>query len=167
MITTSWHALSLLLHLVALALWLGGIVFFLIVFAPAVHQLRPGIGVKTLNQGRIALEAVSWAAIGLLVITGMINLASAGAGAGMAQGRFYTITLSVKLFFFFAMLVHHCLQVLKYAPKIAALTAQTPPETVVWPEPLRAHWQKWFMLLKLNAGLGPIAVLLGVALGKG
>ena len=166
MIITSWYALSLLLHLVALALWLGGMVFFLIVFGPAAHELRPGIGVKALNQGRNAFEAVSWAAIGLLVITGMINLASAGDGAGMAQGRFYAITLSVKLFFFFAMLVHHCLQVFKYAPQIAALTAQTPADATVWPEPLRAHWQKWFMLLKLNAGLGPIVVLLGVALVK-
>lgn len=167
MIISSWYALSLLLHLVALALWLGGMVFFLVAFGPAAHELRPGIGVKTLNQGRIALEAISWAAIGLLLITGMINLASAGAGVGMAQGRFYAIMLAVKLFFFFAMLVHHCLQVFKYAPQIAALTAQTPADAMVWPEPLRARWQKWFMLLKLNAGLGPIVVLLGVALAKG
>ena len=166
MITPSWYALSLLLHLVGLALWLGGMVFFLVVFGPAAHELRPGIGVRTLNQGRIALEALSWTAIGLLAITGMINLILGREGAGASQGEFYTITLSVKLFFFFAMLVHHCLQVFKYAPQIAALTAQTSAETMVWPEPLRAHWQKWFMLLKLNAGLGPIAVLLGVALTR-
>ena len=166
MITPSWYALSLLLHLVALALWLGGMVFFLVVFGPAAHVLRPGIGVKTLNQGRIVLEAVSWTAIGILAITGMINLILGREGTGASQGEFYTITLSVKLFFFFAMLVHHCLQVFKYAPPIAALTAQTSAETMVWPEPLRAHWQKWFMLLKLNAGLGPIAVLVGVALTK-
>ena len=167
MIPPSWYALSLLLHLVALALWLGGIVFFLVVLGPAAHDLRPGIGVRTLNQGRIALEALSWTAIGLLAITGTINLILARDGAGLVPGRFYALTLSVKLFLFFAMLVHHCLQVFKYAPPIAALTAQTSAETMVWPEPLRAHWQKWFMLLKLNAGLGPIAVLLGVALGKG
>jgi uncharacterized membrane protein len=167
MITPGWYALSLVLHLVALALWLGGMVFFLVVLGPAAHELRPGIGVRTLNQGRIALEALSWIAIGLLAITGMINLILGREGAGASQGEFYTITLSVKLFFFFAMVVHHCLQVFKYAPKIAALTAQTPAETMVWPEPLRAHWQKWFMLLKLNAGLGPIVVLLGVALRKG
>jgi len=166
MITPSWYALSLLLHLVALALWLGGMVFFLVVFGPAAHELRPGMGVRTLNQGRIALEAVSWTAIGLVAITGMINLLLGREGAGASQGEYYTITLSAKLFFFFAMLVHHCLQVFKYAPPIAALTAQTPADAVAWPVPLRAHWQKWFMLLKLNAGLGPIAVLLGVALTK-
>ena len=164
---TSWLLLSLLLHLVALALWLGGMVFFLIVFGPAVHELRPGIGVKTLNQGRAALEAISWAAIGLLMITGIINLVLINPATGAPQAQSYMVILSVKLFFFFAMLVHHCLQVFKYAPQIAALTAQTPADAKVWPEPLRAHWQKWFTLLKINAALGPIAVLLGVALTKG
>ena len=163
---TPWLTLSLLLHLVALALWLGGIVFFLIVFAPAVHQLSPGTGIQALNRGRIALEAVSWAAIGLLLITGMINLILRNQVTGTPIGEFYTIFLAVKLFFFFAMLVHHCLQVFKYGPKIAALTAQAPAETSSWPEPLRALWQRWFMLLKINAGLGPIATLLGLALIK-
>ncbi len=163
---TSWHLLSLLLHLVALALWLGGIAFFLIVFAPAVHGLKPEIGIPALNHGRMTLEAVSWAAIGLLLITGMINLILRSQAAGAPQGEFYTVTLSVKLFLFFAMLVHHCLQVFKYAPKIASLTAETPAGASFWPEPLRALWQKWFMLLKINAGLGPIVILLGVALIK-
>ena len=164
---TSWHLLSLLLHLVALALWLGGIIFFLIVFGPAVRELRSGIGVKTLNQGRIAFEAVSWSAIGLLAITGIINLLLLNPATGAPRTESYTVILSVKLFFFFAMLVHHCLQVFKYAPQIAGLTAQTPADAMVWPEPLRVLWQKWFTLLKINAGLGPIVVLLGVALTKG
>ena len=53
---TAWHTLSLFFHLVALALWLGGIAFFLVVFAPAVHDLQPGIGIRTLNQGRTPLK---------------------------------------------------------------------------------------------------------------
>jgi len=64
MIAPGWYALSLLLHLVALALWLGGMVFFLVVFGPAAHELRPGIGVRTLNQGRIALWRAGPAARG-------------------------------------------------------------------------------------------------------
>ena len=71
---TSWYTLSLFFHLVALALWLGGIAFFLVVFAPAAHDLQPGLGIRTLNQGRISLEAVSWAGIALLLVTGIINL---------------------------------------------------------------------------------------------
>ena len=71
---TGLHSLSLLLHLLALAMWLGGIAFFLIVFGPAVHELKPVLGLRLLNQGRITFEALSWTAIGLLFLTGILNL---------------------------------------------------------------------------------------------
>lgn len=167
MATADWHTLSLLLHLGVLAFWLGGNIFFLVVFGPAAHQLRPGAGVRTLNRGRIAFEAVSWAAIGLLALTGIINLLPNGRTAGAPQGEVYALALAIKMFLFGAMLTHHGLQVFKYAPKIAALTAQTPADAAAWPEPLRALWQKWFTLLKINAALGPVAVWLGLALAKG
>jgi putative copper export protein len=163
---TAWFALSLFFHLVALALWLGGIAFFLIVFAPAVHDLRPGAGIRTLNQGRISLEAVSWVGIALLLVSGIVNLVLRYQAPSAPPGHFYTILLAVKLFLFLAMLVHHCLQVFKYAPKIASLTAQLPAATNSWPEPLLTYWQKWFLLLKINAALGPIVMILGLALTK-
>src|SRR3990172_7951866 len=167
MAMTGWHNLSLLLHLGALALWLGGNVFFLVVFVPAARQLRPGAGVRTLNRGRIAFEAVSWAAIGLLAITGIINLLPDDRATGALRGDVYALALAFKLFLFGAMLMHQGLQVFKYAPKIAALTAQTPADAAAWPTPLTALWQKWFTLLKIKATLGPVAVWLGLALAKG
>jgi uncharacterized membrane protein len=162
---TSWYTLSLFFHLVGLALWVGGIVFFLVVFAPAVHDLQPGAGIRTLNHGRISLEAISWVGIALLLMTGIINLILRNQESSTPQGNFYTIVLSVKLFLFVAMVFHHCLQVFKYGPKIASLTAQL-TVTASWPEPLLTHWRKWFLLLKINAALGPVVTLLGVALIK-
>jgi len=70
------------------------------------------------------------------------------------------------VFLFGAMLVHHCLQVFKYAPTIARLTEQLPQSFDAWPEPLLTYWRRWFLLLKINAALGPIVVLLGLALVK-
>jgi len=163
---TSWYTFSLFLHLVGLALWLGSIAFFLVVFGPAVHDLQPGVGIRTLNQGRISLEAVSWTAIALLLITGIVNLILQDQAIRAPQGNFYTVTLAVKLFFFFAMLLHHCLQVFKYAPKIASLTAHLTASADSWPEPLLTYWRKWFLLLKINAALGLIVTLLGLALVK-
>ena len=64
------------------------------------------------------------------------------------------------------MVFHHCLQVFKYGPKIASLTAELAAVTYSSPEPLLTHWQKWFLLLKINAALGPVVTLLGVALIK-
>src|SRR5215470_12479347 len=125
---SSWHILSLWLHLIALAFWLGGIVFFLIVFAPAVRELNPGTGIRALNQGRMNLETISWAAIALVLITGIVNLILRQQG-GASDGEFYTAILSIKLLLFFAMVIHHCLQVFKYTPAIVTLTEKVPSET--------------------------------------
>lgn len=163
--TTGWQTLSLGLHLASLALWLGGMVFFLVVFGPAVNDLQPGVAIRILDHGRRNLEAVSWAGISVLLITGMVNLIlrqTSGTGAG----QFYMIALTIKLLLFGAMVYHHALQVFKHAPAIAAMTAATPPDSLSWPEPLRARWQKWFTLLKINATLGPIATLMGLVLLK-
>ena len=163
----AWYSFSLLIHLVALALWLGGIVFFLVVLGPAVHELEPRIAVTTLNQGRLGLETASWIGIGLLLLTGIFNLLARARMDGASMSETYGILLAVKLFVFGAMVVHHCLQIFKYAPAISGLTAQLPKSMTAWPEPLLSHWRRWFFLLKINAALGPIAMLLGLALAKG
>ena len=161
---TRLHSLNLLLHLVALAMWLGGIAFFLIVFGPAVHELKPVLGLNLLNRGRMTFEVLSWTGIGLLVLTGLLNLVLRSEMTAGDLGQHYLAILSVKLVLFVAMVIHQALQVFKYGPKIAALTNDAAMTIDTWPEPLRSHWQKWFMFLKINATIGPIATLLGLAL---
>ena len=163
---TVWHTVNLLVHLVAFAMWIGAMVFFLIVMGPAVHEMEPNIAIHTMNRGRIGLEALSWIGIGLLLVTGIANFALHNTAAA-TSGSAYRVLLGGKLFVFMAMTVHHCLQVFKYAPSIARQTAALDSSATVWPEALLSDWRRWFMLLKLNAGLGPVAVLLGLALTKG
>ena len=100
---TRLHSVSLLLHLLALAMWLGGIAFFLIVFGPAVHDLKAGLGLRLLNRGRITFELLSWTAIGLLVVTGILNLVLRSQMTGAHLGQYYLTILSVKLLLFVAM----------------------------------------------------------------
>jgi uncharacterized membrane protein len=160
----AWQTLSLMFHLIAVTLWIGVIVFFLVVLGPAVYELEPRIAIKTLNRGRIGLEIISWIAIAVLLLTGMFNLLARLSIMATPTSESYAIMLGVKLFFFGAMVVHHCLQVFKYAPAISSLTAQLPPTLDSWPEPLLSYWRRWFLLLKINAALGPIVVLLGLNL---
>ncbi len=162
---TTWHTVSLFLHLLAFAMWIGAMGFFLVVMGPAVHEMAPSIASRTLNRGRIGLQRGSWIATGLLVVTGIANLAMRNPAASAPGGAYLTL-LGGKLFVFLAMTVHHCLQVFKYAPRIAQQTAAIDPSATVWPQGLLSDWRRWFMLLKLNAGLGPVAVLLGLALAK-
>ena len=65
---TTWQTLSSMLHLIAIAMWLGAIVFFLAVSGPAVNELAPKLALRTMNRARIGLEAISWFAIGLLLL---------------------------------------------------------------------------------------------------
>ena len=162
-----WYSICLLFHVVAIALWLGAIVFFLVVTGPAVHELEPAIAIKTMNQSRIGLELISWIAIALLLLTGIVNLMPRVQAVALPMGESYAVLLGTKLFLFGAMAMHHGLQVFKYGPRIAALTAELGPNTIEWPELLLANWRRWFLLLKINAGLGPLAVLLGLALVRG
>jgi hypothetical protein len=119
-----------------------------------------------MDRGRIGLEAISWIGIGILFVTGIANLILRNSAIASQSGA-YMVLLGGKLFIFIAMIVHHCLQVFKYAPRIAQQTATLDSSATVWPEALLSDWRRWFMLLKLNAGLGPLAVLLGLALAKG
>ena len=160
------HSLNLWLHLSSLVLWIGGIAFFLFVFGPAVHTLPPGAGIQVLNKGRETFQSLSWIAINLLLITGMLNLIFRGMAVGFQLGIGYYSIIAVKLFLFVAMVIHHSLQAFKYAPEIAALTAQAGADIQSWPEPLLSHWKKWFMLLKINATLGAIVIPLGLGLAR-
>jgi len=161
-----FQTMNLWLHLIAAALWIGGVLFFLLVFGPVVRTLPPGAGIQVLERGRKSLQTLSWIAIGLLLITGALNLIPRSGAGGLLAGRSYYAILALKLFLFLAMLLHHSLQAFKYAPKIAALTAQTAYEIQSWPGPLLSYWKRWFVLAKINATLGLVVLLLAFALGR-
>lgn len=165
-IMTFWLTITLLLHLLGVILWLGGIVFFLVVFAPAVHELEPGVGMRALNHGRISLETIAWISIVILLFSGIAAFTFRAQAAGAPLPTSYTIVLSFKIVLFVSMLVHHCLQVFKYAPRIASLTAALSPQPDSWPEPLLSQWQRWFLLLKINSVVGVIIVILGLMLDR-
>jgi uncharacterized membrane protein len=160
------ETLATLIHILAVALWVGAMVFFLVVLGPSVNALEPRIAIQTLNRGRIGFETISWIAIGLLLLTGVFNLLQRVSVSTMATGEFYTVILTIKLFVFGAMLAHHFLQTFRYAPAIAKLTSELPESSNHWPEALLGQWRRWFLLLKFNAALGPIAILLGLNLVK-
>jgi hypothetical protein len=136
------------------------------VLGPAVHELEPRIAITTLNQGRLGLERASWIAIGLLLLTGIFNLTASFSSRGAEVDPSYAWLLGIKLFVFGAMVAHHLLQVFKYAPALSSLPAPLLERATSWPEPLLSNWRRWFLLLKINAALAPIGILLGVALAK-
>ena len=134
---------------------------------PATRDLEPRIAVAMLNRARVGLEISSWIAIGLLLVTGIANLLLRAPRGTIPLDESYGILLMIKLFVFGAMVAHHCLQVFKHSPEIVRLATDLDPRSGEWPEPLLSRWRRWFLLLKINAALGPLAVLLGLALKSG
>ena len=160
------ESLATLIHILGVALWVGAMVFFLVVLGPSVNAVEPRIAIQALNRGRIGFETISWIGIGLLLLTGVFNLLQRVSVSTIATGQFYTVILTIKLFVFGAMVAHHFLQTFRYAPAIAKLTSELPESSNHWPEALLAQWRRWFLLLKFNAALGPIAILFGLHLVK-
>ncbi len=150
------------IHIISLSLWIGGIIFFLFVFSPAARSLPPRPGMDVLNRGLRYFQTFSWIAISLMLITGTVNFVLRGDAAGFALGPSYYLILGTKLFLFLAMVLHHCFQVFKYAPRIASLRDPTEPHKPTWPEDLLSQWRGWLVLLKINAALGPIVLLLDI-----
>lgn len=161
-----FHVLNLWFHLSAVVLWIGAIAFFLFVFAPATRTLPPAAAIQALDRGRRSLELLSWVAINLLWLTGLGNLAARGLERGFPLDAPYHWMLAIKIVLFLAMVFHHCLQAFRYSPQIATLTARAAHGGESWPDPLLAAWKKWFSLLKINAALGPVILLLGLALAS-
>lgn len=153
-------------HLIALSLWIGSILFFLFVFAPAVHALPAASAVSLLNRGRHALQALAWPAIVVLLLTGIANVAYTARAAAFSFESAYSMVLALKLLLFLAMVFHQSMQTLKYGPRIESLTADTPESCAQWPEPLLAQWRRWFTLLKINGTIGPLIVLLALGLKR-
>jgi hypothetical protein len=139
-------------------------VFFLVVIGPATRHLDAKLAIRTLEQARAGFETASWIAIGLLLASGIVNLLLRATSRTPSDAS-YAILLAIKFIVFGVMIAHHCLQVFKHAPEITRLTGQVEPISAEdWPEPLLSRWRRWFLLLKINAALAPIAVLLGLAL---
>jgi putative copper export protein len=157
------QSLSLALHLASFALWIGAIVFFLFVFAPAVHALGPSDAIPALESGRRSLQAISWSAASLLLFTGIVNFLFRAGASSHLTAAYYSV-LGAKVLFFFAMVIHLAIQSFKYGPPLAALSAQIPGEVQSWPEPLLSKWKGWFTLAKINATLGLVVLVLGLAL---
>ena len=88
MIAPSWDSLRLFLHVLAATVWVGG----QLTLAALVPALR-GAGLDVPRRAAQAFNRVAWPAFGVLVLTGIWNVA---AEHDKVHGRYQT-TLIVKL----------------------------------------------------------------------
>jgi putative copper export protein len=88
MLPVSWDAIRLTLHVLAATVWVGG-QLTLAALVPALHQAGPELPRVVARQ----FSRVAWPAFGVLVLTGIWNVA---AESDHNHGR-YRVTLIVKI----------------------------------------------------------------------
>jgi copper resistance protein D len=93
---TLLHVLSVWLHILAAAVWIGGAAFLAFVAVPAIRgRVSPEAYREVLEAVVLRFRAVAWTALGLLVATGLLQVFRYGFAA-MFSGRIGRI-LTIKL----------------------------------------------------------------------
>jgi putative copper resistance protein D len=162
------YYLSVWLHILAAALWAGGMLFLVLVLLPVVRQpehrsiagrLTHLVGVRYRNLG--------WLCFGLLVASGITNLLGRGVHladlltAGFWQTSFGQ-TLAVKLFFVAAIFLLSGIHDFVVGPRATAAWQANPGS----PEAMRLRRQAvWYG--RVNLLLSLVVIFLAVALVRG
>lgn len=180
----SLYHLNVTVHLLAALFWLGGMFFLALVGAPVLRRLDdPGLRARLFGALGRRFRSAGWWAIGVLVVTGVINLHFRGLldGALLSDPAFwsgaYGHALAWKLGAVTAMIVTSALHDFVFGPR-ASPRAAAGDGTDGAPDPGagraasggagRERARKvagW--LARINAVLGIVVVLAAVRLARG
>lgn len=162
------YLLSVWLHILAAAVWVGGILFLVLVLVPAVRRPEFRQSAASLIQWTgLRFRWVGWIALGLLILSGSFNLAYRGVGlttllsAGFWEGRFGR-TLGVKLFLVAAILLTSAVHDFWIGPQATRLWEEAPDS-----EAARRLRRRAASLGRLNLLLALTVMALGVMLVRG
>lgn len=73
-----WYALSVVLHVLAAALWLGHMFFWSLFGGPALKTVQPPEAAALLRQSSLTMGGLGWPALAILVATGAYMIAARG-----------------------------------------------------------------------------------------
>lgn len=82
------YATSLILHVLAAAAWIGGMLFMMLVLTPGLRRLEdPRVRAQLIRVAGIRFRLVGWICVGTLLTTGFLNLAGRGINASALSQR--------------------------------------------------------------------------------
>lgn len=165
------HALYLLsvwLHILTATLWIGGMLFLAFVLVPVIRRLKDReAAVALVHETGVRFRFVGWGCLGLLLLTGIVNLISRGFGwRDVWSGRIlegpFGQALGLKLLLVAIILLISLLHDFVVGPQATALGQVNPAS----PRAVRLRRQaSW--LGRLNLLLAFAVVALGVMLVRG
>jgi len=128
------YLLSVWTHILAVAVWLGGMVFLVLVLVPVMRRAEyRGHASGLIHWTGQRFRWIGWVCLTLLILTGMFNLAYRGYGwaalwdGSLWRGSFGQI-LGLKLLLVAVILVLSAVHDFIVGPQAAALTARDPAD---------------------------------------
>jgi copper resistance protein D len=162
------RALILWLHLLAAIIWIGGLVFQVLVVFPTLARVTPtGAGARLALSLEARFRRLVWPAVGMVLFTGLVNLMNVWYATVVTAGSIsptFIPVLTLKLFLVLGMLALQAVQQLLVQPRRVAALCALPAGVRDIPLPLR-KWQRLALLLySAMLGLAGGVVLCAVLL---
>ena len=162
------YLFSVWLHILAAAVWIGGMVFVALILVPVIRQPESqSLAASIVHLTGLRFRSVGWICLGLLFLTGTFNLLYRGFAvselwSGQLWQSGFGVALALKLLLFGLVLSLSCLHDFVIGPRATALWRARPN----FPESLRLRRQaSW--LGRVNLLLALALVALGVILVRG
>ena len=161
----SLYLINVTVHVLAAFVWLGGL-FFLGLMAPTLRRIEPpALRAELFTKIGTKFRSVGWVAIGLLLVTGVLNLHFGGVlhgemlGSAAFWGSAYGRALAWKLVAVTGIVVGSALHDFVYGPRASRAVAGSAEAQVLR---RRASW-----IARVNAPFGLILLIAAIRLTRG
>ena len=161
------YTLVVLIHILAAIIWLGGMFFIAIVMVPVLRRLEPPQKrIEVLSATAIRFRMVSWIAILVILVTGVLNAVNRGVTLqAISTGEFFSSyfgkILTSKLILVLAMLVLSAIHDFILGPRLIELLSSSSPDSF---QKLQKNRRYVSWLARINALLGISVVACAVML---
>jgi putative copper resistance protein D len=162
----SLYILNVTIHVLAAFVWLGGMLFLAVVGAPVLRRLESQeLRSQLFREIGEQFRWVGWASIGIMIVTGVLNLSFAGVlhAEVLFAADFWTTpygrTLGGKLGAVAVMIVIAAVHDFILGPRATRMTPGSPEAL--------AFRRRAGLLARVNAVLGVIVVWAAVLLARG
>jgi len=161
------RALVLWLHLLAAIIWIGGVVFQVLVVFPTLARAATSERIHFALSLEARFRALVWPAVGLVLFTGLVNLMHVWYATVITAGSIsptFIPVLSLKLALVLGMIALQAVQQFLVQPRRVAALRAWPAGVQDVPLPLR-KWQRLALVLySALVGLAGGVVLCAVLL---
>lgn len=86
----TWYKAVVFVHVVSAMVWVGGILFLSLVVVPAGRRFDDAVRSRLLTDVGRRFRVVGWSALGMLLVTGLVQMAARGATVqNVLDGSFF------------------------------------------------------------------------------